>query len=64
MDNITTVFNKLNGAYADSTIRAYQKNMVTFTEFCNTYRYPILPTSTQGVVHFIDHLVEQELSAY
>lgn len=64
MDNITTIFNKLNGAYADSTIRAYQKNMVTFTEFCKTYHYPILPTSTEAIVHFIDHLVDQELSAY
>jgi len=64
MDNITTVFNKLNGAYADSTIRAYQKNMATYNEFCKTYHYPILPTTTQAIVHFIDHLVEQELSAY
>lgn len=64
MDNIITIFNKLNGAYADSTIRAYQKNMETYTEFCNTYRYPILPTSTQAIVNFIDLLVEQELSAY
>jgi len=66
MDNtlIFNIFQKLEGAYADSTIRAYQKNMATFTEFCKNYRYPILPTSIQAVVHFIDHLVEQELSAY
>jgi site-specific recombinase XerD len=64
MDKLYTIFKKLEGAYADSTIRAYQKNMVTFTEFCNVYNYPILPTKSQAIVHFIDHLVEQELSAY
>jgi site-specific recombinase XerD len=64
MDKLYTIFKKLEGAYADSTIRAYQKNMVTYNEFCKTYYYPILPTSTEAVVRFIDHLVEQELSAY
>ena len=64
MDKLYTIFKKLEGAYADSTIRAYQKNMITYNEFCNVYNYPILPTSTEAVVHFIDHLIGQELSAY
>jgi len=66
MDNtlIFNIFQKLEGAYADSTIRACQKNMVTYNEFCNVYNYPILPTTTEAVVHFIDHLVDRELSAY
>lgn len=64
MDKLYTIFKKLEGAYADSTIRAYQKNMVTFAEFCKTYHFAILPTSAEAIVHFIDCLVEQELSAY
>ena len=64
MDNITTIFNKLNGAYADTTIRAYEKNMKTYVEFCQTYQYSVLPSSIPGIVHFIDHLVGLELSAF
>jgi hypothetical protein len=59
MDKLYTIFKKLEGAYADSTIRAYQKNMVTFAKFCKTYNFPILPTSAEAIVHFIDCLVEE-----
>ena len=64
MDKLYTIFKKLEGAYADSTIRAYQKNITTYTDFCTVYDYPVLPTSTEPIVHFINHLVEQELSAF
>ena len=64
IENITHIFKKLEGAYADTTIRAYEKNMKTYVEFCQTYQYSVLPSSTSGIVHFIDHLVELELSAF
>ena len=66
MDNtlIFNIFQKLEGAYADTTIRAYEKNMKSYVEFCDTYRYSALPSSISGIVHFIDHLVGLELSAF
>ena len=64
MDNITTIFNKLNGAYADTTIRAYEMNIKTYVEFCQKYQHSVLPSSIPGIVHFIDHLVGLELSAF
>lgn len=64
MDKLYTIFKKLEGAYANSTIRAYQKNITTYTDFCTVYDYPVLTTSTEAIVHFINHLVEQELSAF
>jgi len=64
MNKLYTIFKKLEGAYADTTIRAYEKNIKTYVEFCDAYKYSVLPSSIQGIVHFIDHLVELELSAF
>ena len=64
MDKLYTIFKKLEGAYADSTIRANQKNITTYTDFCTVYDFSVLPTSTEAIVHFINHLVEQKLSAF
>ena len=64
MDKLYTIFKKLEGAYADTTIRAYEKNMKTYVEFCQTHQYSVLPSPIPGIVHFIDHLVELELSAF
>ena len=64
MNKLYTIFKKLEGAYADTTIRAYEKNMKTYVEFCQTYQYSVLPASIPGIVHFIDHLVDLKLSAF
>ena len=64
MNKLYTIFKKLEGAYADTTIRAYEKNMKTYVEFCDAYKYSVLPSSIPGIVHFIDHLVELEISAF
>jgi len=64
MENITQIFKKLEGAYADSTILAYQKNIKNYLVFCEDFKYQVLPSSAEAIVHFIDHLVKQELSAF
>ena len=64
MDKLYTIFKKLEGAYADSTIRAYQKNISNYMAFCKGYHYPVLPSSIMGIVEFIDHMVGLKLSAF
>ena len=64
IENITQIFQKLEGAYADTTIRAYQKNISNYMAFCKGYHYPVLPSSIMGIVEFIDHMVGLKLSAF
>ena len=48
MNKLYTIFKKLEGAYADTTIRAYEKNMKTYVEFCDANKYSVLPLQSQA----------------
>ena len=64
IENITQIFKKLEGAYADSTIRAYAKNIENYQHYCQLQNASVLPSKIDTIVGFIDHLLAQNLSAY
>jgi len=64
IENITQIFKKLEGAYADSTIRAYAKNIENYQRYCQQHNASVLPSQIDTIVGFIDHLLAQNLSAY
>ena len=61
---INELIQKLDGAYAESTIRAYRKNLESYATFCALKGYPFLPSPVEAIVNFIDHLTKLELSAF
>ena len=61
---INELIQKLDGAYAESTIRAYRKNLESYATFCELKGYPFLPSPAEAIVAFIDHLTGLELSAF
>jgi site-specific recombinase XerD len=46
---------RLEGAYADSTLRAYRADFTAFDEWCHTAGYEALPASPETVAAFIAH---------
>ena len=61
---IDELIQRLEGAYAESTIRAYRKNLESYATFCELKGYPFLPSPVEAIVAFIDHLTGLELSAF
>lgn len=54
MDWITAL-NKLKGAYADSTLRAYRADINAYVKWCNTAGDKPFPSNIKLLVGFIDH---------
>lgn len=48
--------NRIQGAYADSTIRAYRSNFIKFIEYCNSVEEPALPTKPATISAYIQSL--------
>lgn len=48
---------KINGAYAPATIRAYKEDFVCFIAFCNQHSLGSLPATPQAVCLFIKRLI-------
>ena len=61
---IDELIQRLEGAYAESTIRAYRKNLESYATFCELKGYGFLPSPVEAIVAFIDHLTGLELSAF
>jgi len=54
---------KINGAYAYSTIRAYKADFVQFIEFCDEQNEGALPAKPQSVADFIAQLSNDKRSS-
>lgn len=54
---------KIDGAYALSTIRAYQANFERFIEYCSKNATEALPASDESVAYYIQHLTESGLKS-
>lgn len=63
-NTIETLLDKIEGAYADNTIRAYRRNLINFQRYCQKSNQAFLPCHIDTLVGFIDHLLEQDLSAH
>lgn len=67
--NITTkslfqeTINKIHGAYAPSTIRAYKTNFEQFMQFCNEIDECALPSNSNVVALYIKKLTNSHLKA-
>jgi integrase/recombinase XerD len=64
IENISQLLEKIEGAYADNTIRAYRSNLNNFQVYCQQTHQAFLPATTDTLVGFIDHLLQQNLSAH
>lgn len=63
-NTIDGLLHKIEGAYADNTIRAYRRNLSNFQAYCQQTHQPFLPASIDTLVGFIDQLLQQNLSAH
>jgi site-specific recombinase XerD len=51
---------RINGAYAESTIRAYRSNFLKFIEYCNSVKKPALPAEPATISTYIESLADQK----
>lgn len=54
---------KIDGAYAPSTIRAYRQNFEKFIEYCSENHMEILPASDECLANYIQHLTKAGLKS-
>lgn len=56
---LSAVLNKIDGAYAHATIRAYRADFTDLIAFCEERRQQPLPASPQAVATFIEELIHR-----
>ena len=61
-DILKKTIQRIDGAYAPSTIRAYQADVETFIKFCQSLQLEGLPAPSSSICLFIEHLAEKNLS--
>ena len=61
-DILKKTIQRIDGAYAPSTIRAYQADVETFIKFCQSRQLESLPAQSTSICLFIEHLAEKNLS--
>ena len=61
-DILKNTIQRIDGAYAPSTIRAYQADVETFIKFCQSRQLESLPAQSTSICLFIEHLAEKNLS--
>ncbi|MBT8621922.1 tyrosine-type recombinase/integrase [Polynucleobacter paneuropaeus] len=65
--NSSTILNitieKIDGAYAPSTIRAYKANFERFIQFCESLNIDALPASSSNVAQYIAQLTKSGLKS-
>ena len=61
-DILKKTIQRIHGAYAPSTIRAYQTDAAAFIQFCKSRQLESLPAQAISVFLFIEHLAEKNLS--
>lgn len=55
--------NKIDGAYAESTIRAYQVDFEQFIKYCEDHEESALPASTETICRYIQKLIQDGKSS-
>ena len=63
LDRLTQTLQKIQGAYAPATIRAFKSDLENFIIYCNKQNQSALPSNPSTVAGFIDHLTSQKLSS-
>ena len=61
-DILKKTIQRIHGAYAPSTIRAYQTDVAAFIQFCKSRQLESLPAQAISICLFIEHLAEKNLS--
>lgn len=63
LDRLTQTLQKIQGAYAPSTIRALKSDLENFIAYCSKEDQVALPSTPASVANFIDYLASQKLSS-
>ena len=63
LDRLTQTLQKIQGAYAPSTIRAFKSDLENFIAYCSKEDQVALPSTPASVANFIEHLTTQKLSS-
>jgi hypothetical protein len=61
-DILKNTIQRIDGAYAPSTVRAYQTDTAAFIQFCKSRQLESLPAQAISICLFIEHLAEKRLS--
>jgi site-specific recombinase XerD len=51
---------QIDGAYAETTIRAYRSNFIKFIDYCELVGASALPANTRTITAFIERLTEEQ----
>lgn len=60
---LTKTIEKIDGAYAPSTIRAYKTNFERFIQFCEDLQANALPADPNDIANYITHLTKSKLKS-
>ena len=60
---IDELFAEFEGAFAESTIRAYRSDFNRFSQWCSDSHVPPLEASPEDLAHFIEHLAKTAASS-
>lgn len=59
-DRLSQTIDRIDGAYAASTIRAYRSNFVKFIEYCELVGADALPALPETIAAFVEQLTEDK----
>lgn len=59
IQRLTQSIDRIEGAYAAATIRAYRSNFIKFIEYCNSVEESALPTKPATISAYIETLVDK-----
>jgi site-specific recombinase XerD len=63
IEKLRQTIEKIDGAYAPSTIRAYKSNFENFIKYCERINQDALPASSDVVVSFIKSISDGTLKS-
>ena len=56
------IFRKIEGAYSESTMRAYRSDLTDYVDFCVRLNFPCFPAPVEAIVGFIRDCTSRNLS--
>lgn len=56
---LTQTIDRIDGAYAESTIRAYRYNFIKFIDYCNSIGACALPALPETIAAYIENLSKE-----
>ncbi len=60
---LSETIERIDGAYAPATIRAYRANFERFTDYCDQAHVIALPANEEDVAQYIKQLVQEKLKS-